>query len=666
MVTPDSATRGKHSAQSETDEIFPIDETHSNMVKFSENDPNLEVVTAKLSQIISQRGLIKAITEDTKVLSPQVDVSSSQANNQGGYPWKTHPSYEGLLRSILPQIISSCPELCRIILRFFSQGFLNWDSWSLPKLTTVFHEILKQEEIPLYLCLFLDALDEYDGPKEFICKFIQDLNAIRPTETKTIKICFSSRPWDIFVAAFQPHPGISIQDFTVEDIRDYCLGSIREEHLLEMALEDLIPDIVMRSRGVFLWVKLVIRDLLDATRTKQMSKTECKTLLESYPTELDSYYTEIIERIPRTHRWKAYVMLEVAVRSVESLTPHKFLLATHSSEHKTFQGAVTESDRYQETENNIMRVKQDSRAYTGGLIEVIQGSQYKYIQVLHQTVEDFVRDPNFKKLVLGEQSKITFENGNTFLAKSWFYVPQDGDYRGRKLAASYLRSAEQTTGRSIKTFIDSVPCNILGRRRPGQGSVSLTPFCFAATMGLHLYVKESLLQAPNLLRDYNEPLLSRLVCFSVSRSETVFQTAQLLLSNGFTLDQDPTAFPLLLILPNDYVKGWGDRIHEHRDQCQTLLNSLACLFLDNGQRVDIMIEFYNGTRCTPLHISRLPIAKKLVEKGANVNTLSSDKSTPLDYWSEYGDATKYRRLNWDLGFTFDNQERYETIRYLVE
>lgn len=86
---------------------------------------------------------------------------------------------------------------------------------------------------------------------------------------------------------FQHCPGFSIQDFTQEDIRDYCLGSIKEERISSMSFEELILDLVARSRGVFLWVKLVVKDLANASRTN-MDRPDLEKLFKSLPTELDA------------------------------------------------------------------------------------------------------------------------------------------------------------------------------------------------------------------------------------------------------------------------------------------------------------------------------------------------------------------------------------------
>ncbi|KAI0414535.1 hypothetical protein F5X98DRAFT_244213 [Xylaria grammica] len=311
-------------------------------------------------------------------------------------------SFVGLLRSILFQIVSNRRYLGRFLLPFYKPT----EEWNLTNLQGGFRNIVFQNEIPLHLCLFLDALDEYNGKPEFLCKFLKDLEAIQPSETKTIKVCFSSRPWDVFLAAFPYTLGFSIQSFTRADIQDYCLGSIQAESVEN--LEELIPNIVSRANGVFLWVKLVTKELANATRNEIMSKEELKKHLDAFPTELDEYYTEIIKRIPYTHRWKTYAMLEVIVRSDEILTLLECMLAVFCSQARTYDEARRETIAIKSKDGDSFDefANQQFRKYGGGLVEVVGDG----VQVLHQTVEDFVKDPKFKGLVLGEQAKITPEN----------------------------------------------------------------------------------------------------------------------------------------------------------------------------------------------------------------------------------------------------------------
>ncbi|KAI0865933.1 hypothetical protein F4860DRAFT_500000 [Xylaria cubensis] len=545
-------------------------------------------------------------------------------------------SFAGLLRSILSQIVSKRRDLARLLSEFHETE----EDWSLNNLQKGFRKIVFQDEIPLHLCLFLDALDEYDGQLEFLCRFLKDLGEIQSSETKTIKVCFSSRPWETFTTAFQNTLGFSIQSFTQADIQDYCLGSMRDESAI--ILQELVPNIVSRANGVFLWVKLVIKDLVDATKKAQLSKENLQEHLNAFPTELDEYYAEIIKRIPYTNRWKVYAMLEVIVRSTKVLAPEDVLVAISTSNATNFEEAAQASQEISTRARQISSPRgkksfaklsqKKLKEYCGGLVEVVDTHGSTYIQVLHQTVEDFVKDPKFKTLVLGEQAKLTVENGHTFIGKAlfvwdWinhrkqFFVFEDS------VPAKYLRRAELTTGRSAKIFLDSVP--------PDQfkttGYKISSPLAFATYAGLSLYIMESLISTPNLLRDSHEKLLSiALAKYPAINSEQRLTNqdsatiARLLLNNGFTLDKDPGAFEMLICEP-------------HRNENDNRYLNLFQLFIEHGQQVDIRIRGYDkkgrAVIYTPLHVSyKEPwLIKLLLDNGADVNGIDSDERTTLDW-----------------------------------
>lgn len=571
-------------------------------------------------------------------------------------------SFEGLLRSILSQIITSCPTVYKSIQSLFDKKALASDDWTLPKLQKAFYIILRQDDVPLHLCLFLDAIDEYDGRLEFICQFLRDLGNIPPTESKQIKLCFSSRPWDIFMREFSRSPGFRIQDFTQGDIADYCLGSLTEESLTSIAFEDLIPSIVTRARGVFLWVKLVIRDLAQksrTTRTTKMDKSELEELLESFPTELDSYYTDIIERIPHAYRWTTYSMLEIAVRSRTPLTPKDFICAIECSRARAYQdGRNTLSKSYEPRAWSFESlVRRLSAMCCGGLIEVINSST-PYIQVLHQTVVDFVLHPTFKQQVLGDKAKITSENGSALLAKYAFLEPEYCTLRHGDNTWVYALIAENTSGRSIKTFLDSVPSDVLAKI--SQNAEVMTPLLYAVTFGLRLYIIESLVDNPNLLRNSRDPLLSSAVRSTVLLKNGYVQMAELLLEHGFTLDQDPTAFEKLIVelYESDTRSDDGNPRLRERDiwdwqgcvnevgvpenvpivpppgdlgkRIVDLHTDMAVFLLDHIQDPNCQIHLETWFECKPLHVSPPRLARLLLDKGASVNALDSAKMTPLD------------------------------------
>lgn len=166
--------------------------------------------------------------------------------------------------------------------------------WTEARLTTCFRLVLEQKHQRLNLCLFIDALDEYGGTPEGIAQFLGDISGYPHPSLTTIKICFSSRPWDAFEKRFANCPTITVHEETREDIRQYCLGRMGP-HLQALGpLRELVDEIVRLSIGVFLWVRLVVEDLQEILNDASKNGTvptagELQQRLESFPQQLDLY-----------------------------------------------------------------------------------------------------------------------------------------------------------------------------------------------------------------------------------------------------------------------------------------------------------------------------------------------------------------------------------------
>ncbi|KAL6789794.1 hypothetical protein J3E68DRAFT_439026 [Trichoderma sp. SZMC 28012] len=262
-------------------------------------------------------------------------------------------SFEGLLRSILSQILEQAPgtfSLIRPILQHPSPGvstmrapvkqkntktienvmdryhdregiqhFSGNEFWTLQILKKALHRIIDQKSMDLDLCIFIDALDEHDGPPEFIAEFLKDITMPRNSRTR-IKILFSSRPWDAFKDAFPDCPGFQIHQHTDNDIRELCTHIINSECPGSQELFQLVEEIVKRAKGVFLWVKLVLQDLSKIAAAAQPGSStgalssELRIALQNLPDDLVEYYSTIVERTPQSFRREAFCLLEVVAK----------------------------------------------------------------------------------------------------------------------------------------------------------------------------------------------------------------------------------------------------------------------------------------------------------------------------------------------------------------
>lgn len=240
-------------------------------------------------------------------------------------------SIEGLLRTILYQILCSCPKVVETLLP------LRWASaednqhapqapWSLEELRVVIQDIARAishantttnvTRTPRF-CIFIDGLDEYSGNHLELVRILEML-----ASDGNSKLCVSSRPWNVFVRAFERRkPHLCLQDLTKSDIESYVKSKLENE-LIESALWDpnpsvqgdinlIIAEIVKRAEGVFLWVYLVIESVLRGLGEDDSIAT-LRRRVQQFPSDLEGFFDIIISRVDTVYKSQTAQALALA------------------------------------------------------------------------------------------------------------------------------------------------------------------------------------------------------------------------------------------------------------------------------------------------------------------------------------------------------------------
>jgi hypothetical protein len=139
------------------------------------------------------------------------------------------------------------------------------DHWSPAYLKEAFDNLIKQDTVPIKMCLFVDGLDEYEGDHSTIASLFQKISS-----SPHVKVCIASRPLLPFDDAFKSKRSLRLQDLTQQDIKLWVTSSLNDNfYFQQFAHEDpdrayfLISDIVSKANGVFLWVTLVVKSLME-------------------------------------------------------------------------------------------------------------------------------------------------------------------------------------------------------------------------------------------------------------------------------------------------------------------------------------------------------------------------------------------------------------------
>lgn len=228
---------------------------------------------------------------------------------------KIQKSRVGLFRSLLYQLLSQNPELSQIVaprrqLYFSIAGDeAEAPDWEWPELCRCFSRLawqLKKKNIRL--ALFIDGLDEYEGFDDNLPETHQLTDdmvtfLLRSRQEYDWKLCVSSRPGNYFRDKFTKSHSLAMQQLTQPDIDEYVnqrlLSSqaIQDARMIDQeAIETLISNLKTRAQGVFLWVVLVVEQLL-ITAQDDPHISAILRVFNNLPQDLDNLYHAIQNQI---------------------------------------------------------------------------------------------------------------------------------------------------------------------------------------------------------------------------------------------------------------------------------------------------------------------------------------------------------------------------------
>jgi hypothetical protein len=235
-------------------------------------------------------------------------------------------SIEGLLRNILYQILAAHPGVTEMLFparwaRARSGSSQSLSCWTMKELQVALENVgnaisrTNQGSSSWKFCIFIDGLDEYNGSHGNLLQTLQAL-----TKDGTTKLCVSSRPWNVFINAFEnTKPYLSLHELTEGDIRYYVENRLRSYTSYAFASTDLttdlmasiVNDITSRAEGVFLWVYLVMQSI-----TRGLDEGDDPVVLRGrvleFPADLESFFDTIIKRVDSVYRYQMSQALVLA------------------------------------------------------------------------------------------------------------------------------------------------------------------------------------------------------------------------------------------------------------------------------------------------------------------------------------------------------------------
>lgn len=234
----------------------------------------------------------------------------------------------GLLRALCFGILQALPDMATTVLRSLAAEFSSdtfgqpGHHWSIAELRMLFRLLSPSRELSATkadyrLVLFVDGLDECDS----------DLTELfmEAIDSTSVKICASSRGWEPTLSETLPvgELFLELHEHTRGDIELYVRERLADRNIFKcadtVALNSLTSLVVEKANGVFLWVVLVVRDMLASTPLGDDVQNACCLVLES-PQDIQSYFCYVLDEMDAQHRRHTLELLDLCLEARHPLS----------------------------------------------------------------------------------------------------------------------------------------------------------------------------------------------------------------------------------------------------------------------------------------------------------------------------------------------------------
>ncbi|KAF4953660.1 hypothetical protein FSARC_12345 [Fusarium sarcochroum] len=387
-------------------------------------------------------------------------------------------SLHGLYRSLLYDItrkLPSCipvafPERWATALHTSLDRLSDVDNpWSLTELSIALRNLAKSDELTAAVCIFVDGMDEFDGDMLDLCEILEAFS-----QSHRMKLCLSSRPWNVFKDCFGSEPAklIYLHELTHGDIRQFAQDQLQSHprwltstsETSMVAKHGLIEEVATRAEGVFLWAFLVTRSLREGLSNDDTIK-DMQKRLESLPRSLEDLFRHILETVDPIYHAKMAGMFKVTAHAVRPLLLD--LYWHYETGFGDMQYAIVCPTAPHSQEKSLKQREQASRrinAMTKGLLEVRTG----HVEFLHRTVKDYLGTKEGSEYInQRSQSK-----HSTWLSILMLYLAymKSTRYETTDLAGIVRHAPGQNTGQYIQDLHEALVYADLAAKVPDDAS----------------------------------------------------------------------------------------------------------------------------------------------------------------------------------------------------
>lgn len=324
----------------------------------------------------------------------------------------------GLLRNLLYQTLCQRQDLIEECmpgpLEYFRGYAKPQKIRRLDELHQTLSIVLKRASVSAKYCLFIDGLDECVGDKQD-GDHMDLISTLQQLMSPNVKICVSSRPWNVFESTFRDTPQLKLHAINRYDIEKLVRNRLMAGRLSSGAMHSiravgsLTTKVVDKAQGVFQWAALVaeiLRDsMVDGTSMEGM-----EGLLEHTPPELDDLYLQMLNKVKLWHRkYAAITFLLLLSHTASDSLPVLYSVYINDETNQTElaweeTGETWSVERYQDKTKIGQRL---AKSWCGDLVDIVhEHDQWRFryshgseIEWPHRTVFDFFQTESVSSMI---------------------------------------------------------------------------------------------------------------------------------------------------------------------------------------------------------------------------------------------------------------------------
>lgn len=320
----------------------------------------------------------------------------------------------GLFRTLLYSLCQQIAALRAVVLRkYLEKSRLlqsGWE-WHFSEIKALLESVVTPSILgQRNLVLFIDALDECDLAEiKFVIRFFEDLASSAIKEGTKMNICLSSRYWPQFKIRYCFQTRVEFANH--QDIETYIHNTIEAPHDQDDSnLLQFRRQILEKASGIFLWVVLVVQEVLNA-QDSGATLSELQNIVRKVPSDLSGLYLHQLQSTKPEGRLPLLRLLQCVFFSQRPLSPTELRYALAFST-ETFASYAEWSQSGDYVENDTQMEKRICEI-SKGLVEVksipkptgnesfLRGDPppTTIVQFIHESVRDFLQASSFEFLL---------------------------------------------------------------------------------------------------------------------------------------------------------------------------------------------------------------------------------------------------------------------------